>query len=112
MFHLYLLESCGDGDDFLDGAAQSLDVIIPIKDLKTPTTEVLMSENQNAPVKACSAFCFITHSPDVQVVQAGQLQPLTKEVFLHAGLGLEDGQRNGSDGGEARVCQCRGFYFW
>lgn len=53
MFNLYLLESCGDGDDFLDGAAQSLDVIIPIKDLKTPATEVLMSENQNAPVKAC-----------------------------------------------------------
>lgn len=31
-------------------------------------------------------------------MQAGHLQPLTKEMFLHTGLCLEDGQRNGSDG--------------
>lgn len=31
-------------------------------------------------------------------MEAGHLQPLTKEVFLHTGLCLEDGQRNSSDG--------------
>lgn len=31
-------------------------------------------------------------------MKAGHLQPLTKEMFFHTGLCLEDGQRNGSDG--------------
>lgn len=30
---LYLLQSCRNGDDFLDGAAQSLDVVVPVQDL-------------------------------------------------------------------------------
>lgn len=36
-------------------------------------------------------------------MQAGHLQPLTEEVFLHAGLCLEDGQRNGPDGNKVSV---------
>lgn len=39
-----------------------------------------------------------THRADIQIVQAGHLQPLTEEVLLHAGLCLEDGQRDGSEG--------------
>lgn len=35
--HVYLLESCRDGDDFLDGAAQPLDVITPVEDLEQQT---------------------------------------------------------------------------
>ena len=31
-------------------------------------------------------------------MNALHLQPLTKEMLLHTGLRLEDGQRNGSDG--------------
>lgn len=31
-------------------------------------------------------------------MQAGHLQPLTKEMFFHTGLCLEDGKRNGSNG--------------
>lgn len=38
-----------------------------------------------------------THRADVQIVQAGHLQPLTKEMFLHTGLRLEDSQGNGSE---------------
>lgn len=40
----------------------------------------------------------MAHRAYVQVVQAGHLQPLSEEMLLDAGLGLEDGQRNGSDG--------------
>lgn len=36
-------------------------------------------------------------------MQAGHLQPLTEEVFLHTGLCLEDGQRNGPDGNSVSV---------
>ena len=43
-------------------------------------------------------MCLKTHRADVQVVHAGHLQPLTEEMFLHTGLCLEDGQRDGSDG--------------
>lgn len=35
--HVYLLESCRDGDDFLDGAAQPLNVITPVEDLEQQT---------------------------------------------------------------------------
>lgn len=33
MFFFYLLKSCRDGDDFLDGTTQPLYVITPIEDL-------------------------------------------------------------------------------
>ena len=36
-----------------------------------------------------------SHSADVQVVEAGRLQPLAQEVLLDAGLCLEDGQGDG-----------------
>lgn len=39
-----------------------------------------------------------THRTDVQVMQAGHLQPLSKEMLLYTGLCLENGQRDGSDG--------------
>lgn len=55
-----------------------------------PPSQPIAPSAQNA--------CWRTHRADVQVVQAGHLQPLTKEVLLHTGLCLEDGQRNGSDG--------------
>lgn len=47
-----------------------------------------------------------THRADIQIVQAGHLQPLTEEVLLHAGLCLEDGQRDGSEG-ETQMGQCQ-----
>lgn len=37
-------------------------------------------------------------------MQAGHLQPLPEEMFLHAGLSLEDGQRNGPEGEMWRRC--------
>lgn len=40
--YFYLLKSCRDGDDFLDGAAQPLDVIAPVKNLERPAAGVLM----------------------------------------------------------------------
>ena len=55
-----------------------------------------------------------THRADVQVVQAGHLQPLTEEMFLHTGLCLEDGQWNGSNGDkpQSHKCETKSFYFY
>lgn len=36
-------------------------------------------------------------------MQAGHFQPFTQKMFGHAWLGLEDGQRNSSDGGDMSV---------
>lgn len=38
-FFGYLLQSCRDGDDFLDGTTQALYVITPVKYLERPTAE-------------------------------------------------------------------------
>lgn len=100
MLNFHLLKSCRDGDDFLDGAAQPLDVITPIEDLEMQQNCSCQREHTKpkAPIQMHNIFVKKTHSADVQVMQAGHLQPLPKEMLLHAGLCLEDGQRNGSDG--------------
>lgn len=40
----YLLQSCRDGNDFLDGAAQPLYVITPVKNLEHRQTQITTSE--------------------------------------------------------------------
>ena len=49
-------------------------------------------------VRACDQGVRGSYRADVHVVQGGGLQPLPQEVLLHAGLGLEDGHGDGSDG--------------
>jgi len=44
VFDMHLLKSCGDGDDFLDGTSQPLDVITPIENLKRPSSRHFMSK--------------------------------------------------------------------
>lgn len=53
-----------------------------------------------------------THRADVQVMQAGHLQPFTEEMLLHTGLCLEDGQRNGSDGDKHKRVSVKRFCWY